>query len=205
MAGKKSMTKKIMLFALCSLLLASRFPAEAQQTGNKVAIIGFLLAPARSAVSESLDAFRQGLRELGYVEGQNIVIEYRYAEGKVDRLPDLAAELVRLKVDVIVAAGGLVAIKPAKNATSTIPIVFRATNDPVADVLTASLARPGGNITGLTTGGAELYGKRLELLKETVPRVSRVAVFWYRARPAEPLWLKEMRASAGLAASDSIP
>src|SRR6266581_4748472 len=111
------MSRKFALWLLAILLVTTAPLAEAQQAG-KIPRIGFLLAPARSAVLESLDAFRQGLREIGYVEGQNIVIEYRYAEGKFDRLPDLAAELVRLKVDVIVAAGGALAIKPAKNATS---------------------------------------------------------------------------------------
>ncbi|MGH7773306.1 MAG: ABC transporter substrate-binding protein, partial [Candidatus Binatia bacterium] len=169
--------------------------AEAQQA-KKVPRIGFLLAPSRSAVSESLDAFQQGLRELGYVEGQNIVTEYRYAEGKFERLPDLATELVRLKVDVIVAAGGIQAIRAAKNATNMIPIVITGSTDPVGDALIASLARPGGNITGLSLGGFELYGKRLELLKETVPKVSRVAVFWYRSSPAVPSYLNEMHTSA---------
>src|SRR5262249_39383587 len=139
--------------------------------------IGFLLAPSRSAVSEPLEAFRQGLRDLGYVEGKNIVIEYRYAEGKLDQLPDLAAELVHFKVDVIVAAGGMQATRTAKNATGTIPIVMTGSMDPVASGLIASLARPGGNITGISIGGRELYGKRLELLKETVPKVSRVLFF----------------------------
>jgi ABC-type uncharacterized transport system substrate-binding protein len=168
---------------------------EAQQP-KKVPRIGFLLAPSRSAISESVDAFQQGLRELGYVEGQNIVIEYRSAEGNFDRLPDLAAELVRLKIDVIVAAGGLRAIQPAKNATGTIPIVMTGTIDPVASGLIASLGRPGGNITGLSLGGPELYGKRLELLKETIPKLSRVAFFSNPTSPAEPLWLKEMHPSA---------
>src|SRR5215469_4258822 len=159
----------LVVFALC-------IPAEAQQA-KKVPRIGFLLAPSRSTVSEYVEAFREGLRELGYVEGQIIVIEYRSAEGKFERLSDLAAELVRLKVDVIVAAGGIQAIRPARNATSTIPIVMTATSDPVASGFVTSLARPGRNITGLTTSGFELFGKRLELLKEAVPRVSRVAIF----------------------------
>jgi putative ABC transport system substrate-binding protein len=189
------MNKRITLWLLATLFLATVSLAEAQQS-KKVPRIGVLLAPSRSAVAESLDAFEQGLRELGYVEGRNIVTEYRSAEGKFDRLSDLAAGLIRLKVDVIVAAGGLPAIQAAKNATSTIPIVFTAVNDPVASGFIASLARPGGNITGLSLGGLELYGKRLELLKETVPRVSRVAFFWYPTNLAEPLALKEMHASA---------
>jgi putative ABC transport system substrate-binding protein len=131
-------------------------------------------APAASA--HLVEAFRQGLRELGYVEGKNLVIEQRRAEGRVERLPDLPAELVRLKVDVILASAGQ-AIPAAKNATGTIPIVTAATVDPVESGLVASLARPGGNITGLTfTVGPEIAGKRLELLKEAVPKASRVAV-----------------------------
>ena len=189
------MKKKITVLALGAMLFALSVSAEAQQA-KKVPRIGFLLAPSRSATAEPLDAFRQGLRELGYVNGQNIVIEYRYAEGQFDQLPALAAELVRLKVDLIVAAGGIQAIRPAKNATSTIPIVMTGTTDPVASGLVASLARPAGNITGVTLGGPELYGKRLELLKEIVPRVSRVAVFLNPTSPAEPLWLKDMHASA---------
>jgi putative tryptophan/tyrosine transport system substrate-binding protein len=177
------------------VLVVSGAAVQAQQPA-KIPRIGFLLAPSRSALSERVDAFRQGLRELGYVEGQNIVIEYRYAEGKFDRLPDLAADLARLKVDVIVAAGGMQAIRAAKNTTNTTPIVMTGALDPVGDALIASFARPGGSITGLSLGGQELYGKRLELLKETVPKVSRVAVFWYRTTPAFPSYLKEMHASA---------
>src|SRR5215468_2163035 len=181
-------------FLVVLVVFALSVSAEAQQA-KKVPSIGFLLAPSRSATAEPLDAFRQGLRELGYVNGQNIVIEYRYAEGQFDQLPTLAAELVRLKVDLIVAAGGIQAIRPAKNATSTIPIVMTGTTDPVASGFATSLARPSGNITGLTVGGPELYGKRLELLKETVPRVSRVAIF-LNPSPDKPLWLKDMQASA---------
>jgi len=192
--SRENMKTKITGLALGALLFALSVPAEAQEP-KKIPRIGVLMAASRSAVSEFIDAFRQGLRALGYVEGQNIVIEYRYAEGKSDRLPDLAYELVRLKVDVIVAAGGLQAIQPAKNATKTIPIVITGTTDPIANGLIASFARPGGNITGLTFGGPELYGKRLELLKETVPKVSRVVFFW-RTTPALPLYLKEVHVSA---------
>ena len=186
---------KFIWLALSALLFVLCPSAEAQQP-KKVPRIGFLLAPSRSALSERVDAFRQGLREHGYVEGQNIVIEYRYAEGKFDRLPDLAADLVRLKVDVIVAAGGIQAIRAAKNAANTTPIVMTGALDPVSDGLIASFARPGGSITGLSLGGQELYGKRLELLKETVPKVSRVVIFWYRTISAVPSYLKEMHASA---------
>ena len=128
-----------------------------------------------SAIPARIEAFRQGLRELGYVEGKNIVIEWRYAEGKLDRLPALAAELVRLKVDIIVTAGPTVT-RAAKEATVTIPIVMALDNDPVGNGFVASLARPGGNITGLSTLSPELSGKQLELLKEIVPKLSRVAV-----------------------------
>jgi putative tryptophan/tyrosine transport system substrate-binding protein len=183
------------LSVIASVLVMVGAAAHAQQP-KKVPRIGFLLAPSRSALSERVEAFRQGLRELGYVEGQNIVIEYRYAEGKFDRLPDLAADLARLKVDVIVAAGGIQAIRAAKNAANTTPIVMTGALDPVSDALIASFARPGGSITGLSLGGQQLYGKRLELLKETVPKVSRVAVFWYRTTPAVPSYLKEIDASA---------
>jgi len=156
-------------------LLAAPLAAETQQA-DKVARIGYL--GTRRGVSPHLpEAFRQGLRDLGYVEGRNVVIEYRNSEGKNERLPALAAELVALKVDVILAAATPHALA-AKQATRTIPIVFAATGDAVADGLVASLARPGGNITGLSFFTPELVGKRLELLKQTVPGVSRVAVLW---------------------------
>jgi putative ABC transport system substrate-binding protein len=194
--NKGRMSRKTLIVVwLIALAIAPLRIAEAQQP-TKIPRIGFLAAPSRSAISESVEAFRQGLRELGYVEGQNIVIEYRYAEGKFERLSDLAADLVRLKVDVIVAAGGVQAIRPAKNATSTIPIVMTGNVDPVASGFVTSLARPGGNITGPTFGGPELYGKRLELLKETFPRVSRVAIFLNPTSASTPLWLKDMQAPA---------
>ena len=150
--------------------------ADAQQP-TKILRIGYLSSGSSAARhSPRAEAFRQGLRELGYVEGQNIALEYRNAEGKLDRIPDLAAELVRMKVDVILT-GGNSAIRAAKKATSTIPIVMPHTADPVADGFVVSLARPGGNITGLTSSsGYELSGKRLDLLKETLPRATRVAV-----------------------------
>ena len=142
------------------------------------------------------EAFRQGLRELGYVEGENIIIEYRYAEGKFDRLPALAAELVRLKVDIIVT-GGPAATRPAKEATSTIPIVMAQSSDPVAEGFVVSLARPGGNITGLSTYAPEISGKRLELLKETVPKLSRVAVLGNSSDPGNAQVLRETELAAG--------
>jgi ABC-type uncharacterized transport system substrate-binding protein len=158
-----------MLYALCS-------SAQAQQPG-KIPRIGILVGASASSVSARVEALRRRLRELGYVEGKNIVIEYRYAKGKFERLPDLAAELVRLKVDVIVA-GSPPAISAAKKASATIPIVFAAANDPVGTGIVSSLARPGGNITGLSTMGPDLDGKRLELLKEAFPKVGRVAFLW---------------------------
>jgi putative ABC transport system substrate-binding protein len=143
-----------------------------------------------------LDGFRQGLRELGYAEGKNIAIDYRFAEGKLDPLPDLAAELVRLKVDVILAAGGTPAILAAKKATSTIPIVFPVVNDPVALGIVDSLARPGGNITGFTNRTPELGGKMLELLKEAVPRTRRVAVLGQPGNASNAYELKQLQAVA---------
>ena len=156
-------------FAMCGAV------AQAQQP-KKVPRIGFLGATSPSVESARIEAFRQGLRELGYVEGKNIVIEYRWAEGKFDRLPDLAADLVRLNVEVIVT-GGSTSTGAAKKVTTTIPIVMAQVNDPVGSGFVASLARPGGNMTGLSTLAPEISGKQLELLKEIVPRLSRVAVF----------------------------
>jgi putative ABC transport system substrate-binding protein len=168
---------------------------EAQQT-PKVPRIGYLAPNLSNEVRATHEAFRLGLRELGYVDGKNIIIEYRWAEGKADRLPLLAAELVRLKVDAIFASGAVQPALAAKNATTTIPIVFVAVDDPVALGLVASLARPGGNITGLSSMGLELSGKRLELLKETVPKASRVAVLWNPANPSSVTRLKETKAAA---------
>ena len=156
-----------------ALLAAPR--AVGAQSPSNIPRIGFLTAVPLSAISDRTEAFRQGLRELGYVEGKTIVIEWRSAEGQLDRLPSLAAELVRLNVDVIVTAGPL-PTRPVKAATATIPIVITNDDDPVANGFVASLARPGGNITGLSTLSSEIYGKQLELLKEIVPRLSRVAV-----------------------------
>jgi putative tryptophan/tyrosine transport system substrate-binding protein len=167
---KNAVSSILVVVVLFTLTLV----AEAQQT-KKVPRIGFLATVSPSSISDRVEAFRQGLRELGYVEGENIVIEWRYAEGKADRLPGLAAELVRLKVDIIVTTGP-VPTRSAKTATSTIPIVMTNDPDPVADGFIASLARPGGNVTGLAALTSELSGKRLEFLKEIVPRLSRVAV-----------------------------
>ncbi len=172
--GAEPMSGKIFIWLLTAFFLATISLAEAQQQG-KVPRIGYLSAVSPSAESSRLDAFRQGLRDLGYVDGKNIVIESRFAEGKLDRFPDLAAELVRLKVDVIVT-GGSPGTHAAQQATRTIPLVMTLVGDPVPR-FAASLAKPGGNITGLTQISPQLSGKRLELLKEAFPKISRVAVF----------------------------
>ena len=157
---------------------------EAQQP-KKVPRIGYLSATDPATESTRSEAIRLALRELGYIEGQNIAIEYRYAEGKHDRFPELAAELVRLKVDIIVVAGGDRPIQAAKNATKTIPIVMTGSgSDPVEAGYVESLARPGGNVTGITNLARELGGKRLELFKEAVPKLARVAVLYDPAIPA---------------------
>jgi putative ABC transport system substrate-binding protein len=164
-------------FSIIMALLGLFNPAtaEAQQTA-RVPRIG-VLASSATAGPHMLEAFRAGLRELGYVEGRNVVMEYRHAEGKLERLPVLAAELVALQVDVIVVAGPIQA-HAAKQATRTIPIVFATAGDPVGSELVTSLARPGGNLTGLSSITPELVGKRLDLLKQALPRVNRVGVLW---------------------------
>ena len=176
------------------VLLAVAVIAEAQQA-KKVPRIGYLQAPSPSAVAARTEAFRQGLRELGYAEGKNIVIEYRYAEGKSERIPALAAELVHLKVDVIVSGGSLLT-RAAKEATVTIPIVMAQDIDPVSNGFVASLARPGGNITGLSTLAPEISGKRLELLREIIPKLSRVAVLGTSTQPGNPQQLRETELAA---------
>jgi ABC-type uncharacterized transport system substrate-binding protein len=193
----KGPTLSSILYALCSvgaLLFALSFPANAQQPG-KIPRIGFLGGSSASAYSSFIEAFRQGLRELGYVEGKNIVIEYRFAEGRTDRMPELAAELLRLKMDIMVA-GSTSGALAAKSATSTIPIVFFGVSDPVVAGLVDSLARPGGNITGVTSISAVLAGKRLELLKETIPKLSRVAVLWNPPDPSSAQQWKESQLPA---------
>jgi putative ABC transport system substrate-binding protein len=175
------------------MLLAVGVIAEAQQT--KIPLIGYLSGSSLSTSPARRKAFQQGLIELGYVEGKNIVIEWRSAEQKFDRLPALAAELVRLKVDTIVTAGPQ-ATRPAKQATSTIPIVMAQDPDPVGSGFVASLARPGGNITGLSNLGPELSGKRLELLKEILPKLSRVAVFGTSSQPGNAQNLREVELAA---------
>jgi putative tryptophan/tyrosine transport system substrate-binding protein len=166
--------------------------AMAQQP-KKVPRIGYLSAADPARESARAEAIRLALRELGYIEGQNIAIEYRYSEEKVDRHPELAAELVRLKVDIIVVAGGTEPVRAAKNATKTIPIVMTGGGlDPVEAGLVESLARPGGNVTGLTSLNRELGGKRLELLKEGVPKVARVAVLYEKANRPSVIEVKEV-------------
>ena len=190
------MRKTVIGFALSVMLSALCFPAEAQQP-KEVPRIGYLTADSRSTRADvRAEAFRQGLREFGYVEGKNIVIEWRSAEGKLDRLHAFATELVRLKVDVIVT-GGPTATRPVKEATTTIPIVMTQDSDPVGNGFVASLARPGGNITGLSNLAQEISGKRLELLKEIVPKLSRVAVLGMSANPGNSLSLRETELAAG--------
>jgi len=187
------MTERISLLALC-LLIALGSSVQAQQLG-KIPRIGFLTSGGLP--SSSFEAFRQGLRDLGYIEGKNLVIEFRDAEAKQDRIPGLIAELVQLKVDVLVSPAQPV-IRRAKQATKTIPIVMSANFDPVATGIVDSLARPGGNITGLSTLARELSGKRLELLKEAVPRMSRVGVLWDPNTPGPNISFKEYETAASV-------
>jgi putative ABC transport system substrate-binding protein len=188
------MKKRIVVSVIAILTLASFYPAEAQQPA-KIHRIGVLLPNPPSLSPMLLEAFRQGLRENGYVEGQNIEIEYRFGDGKSDRYPDLAAELVRRKVDVIVTSSTR-AIKAVKNATSTIPIVMAAVADPVGTGLIASLAHPGGNVTGLSMRSPELSGKRLQLLKEVAPRVRRVGILWNPANEGNAVSLQDTQTVA---------
>jgi putative tryptophan/tyrosine transport system substrate-binding protein len=185
------MAKTFLFWLLATVLLTSFSHIQAQQP-KKVPRIGYLAPNDRTSDSARSEPIRLALRELGYIEGQNIAIEYRYAEGKFDRFPELVAELVRLKVDVIVAAGGGRLILAAKNATKTIPVVMVGTGvDPVEAGFVESLARPGGNVTDITTLSRELGGKRLELLKEAVPKVARVAVLYEPGAPGTVLDVKE--------------
>ena len=188
------MKKIIFCVALGTLLFVLHVSTGAQQP-KKVPRIGFLAALSLSAVSARIEAFRQGLRELGYVEGKNIVIEWRHHGGKLNRLPALADELVRLKVDIIMTVGSPAA-RAAKGATVTIPVVMMQVGDPVGSGFVASLARPGGNITGLSSLAPELSGKRLELLKEIVPRPTRVAVFGTSTSPDTAQSLSEVDLAA---------
>ncbi|HEX2522320.1 MAG TPA: ABC transporter substrate-binding protein, partial [Terriglobia bacterium] len=186
------MSKRIFCLAVGALLFALCAFAQAQQP-KKVHRIGYLTARAPASDFTRSEAIRVALRELGYIEGQNIATEYRYAEGKLDRLPELAAELVRLKVDVIVVAGGEPDVRQAKNSTKTIPIIMVGSGrDPVEAGLVESLARPGGNVTGITLLDTELGGKGLELLKEAVPKLARVAGLYDPATPGGVRELKEV-------------
>ena len=188
------MIQRIAIYLLITGVLLTGSPAPAQQPA-KIFRIGYLSAV--SPTDQTLGGFRRVLSELGYVEGKNLLIEYRFAEGKLDRLPALAADLVRLKVDVIVTRGPS-ATRPAKDTTTTIPIVMMQDPDPVGSGFVASLAQPGGNITGLSSYSAELNGKRLELLKETVPKLSRVAVLEHSTNPGNAQALKDIDLAAGM-------
>ena len=192
---EKDMRKKITFLTLCPMLFALYLPADAQQTG-KIPRIGFLDNSTASGSAVSLEAFRQEMSKLGWIEGKNITIEYRFAEQKLERLPELAADLVRLKVDLIVASGGPTPLA-AKKATSTIPIVMTSFPDPVGAGLVASLAQPGGNVSGLSSLAPELNTKRLEVLKDAVPKLARVG-YLYLARGSilSGLQLKELRPAA---------
>jgi len=189
---KKAKTRSILVAVL---LLIVAVKAEAQQP-KKGPTIGFLALASFSSLSARVEAFRQGLHDLGYVEGKTIVIEYRSADEKLDRLPELTAELVRLKVNVIVTGGDIVT-RVVKETTSTLPIVMAQDTDPVGNKFVASLSRPGGNITGLSTLSRELSGKRLELLKEIVPKLSRVAVFGTSTVTVTARLLRETELAAG--------
>ena len=186
------MTSKSLFWLLTTVLLITVCFAEAQQP-KKILRIGYLSSFDPAGESARSEGIRLALRELGYIEGQNIATEYRYAEGKRERAPELAAELVRLKVDIILAAGGTGIIQAAKNATKTIPIVMTGGgSDPVEAGLVESLARPGGNVTGTTTVARELAGKRLELLKEAVTKLVRVAVLYDPANLGDIVEVKEL-------------
>jgi ABC-type uncharacterized transport system substrate-binding protein len=168
------MSARIFIWLLTTVLLTIAPPTQAQQP-KKASRIGFLSVGTAASMSTRVEAFRRGLREQGYVEGQDIVVEYRYAEDNLERLREFAVELVRLKVDIIVT-GGAISTRPAKEAAGATPIVMAYESDPIGSGMVTSLARPGGNITGLTSSAGELNGKRLELLKEAIPKLSRVAV-----------------------------
>jgi putative tryptophan/tyrosine transport system substrate-binding protein len=186
--------RKLIGVALCALLLALSFPVQAQQPA-KVPRIGFLGNSTPALEANLIGPFREGLRDLGYVEGKNIVIEWRWAEGKYDRFPTLIAELIASKVELIVTAGTPATIA-LKKATTTLPLVMIAVGDPVGTGLIASFAHPGGNLTGLTSISPELDGKRLELLREVVPKISYVAVLWNPTSPLQVVAERETQAAA---------
>jgi len=192
---EKDMKKELVGFALGALFFALSFPAEAQQP-TKIPRVGYLDGGFPDTNAARIDAFRQGLREHGYVEGKNIVIEYRHAERKLNRLPTLLADLLHLQVEVIVAGGGGGAIDAAKQATKTIPIVMPMAIDPVGQGFVISLARPEGNVTGLATLAPEISGKQLEILKEVVPSLSRVAILGSSTNAANARLLNEVKPPA---------
>jgi ABC-type uncharacterized transport system substrate-binding protein len=187
------MNKKLFRIALW-VVFAFNFTAEAQQP-KKIPRIGYL-SPSSTSGSLNREPFLQGLRALGYVEGKNILIEYRYADGKPERVAELAEELVRLRVDVLMVGGGTSTVLRVKKVTSSVPIVFALVSDPVGDGIVTSLARPGGNLTGLSSASEDLVGKRLELLKETIPKLSHVAVLLDPSDPANNDSFKEIEAAA---------
>ncbi|MGH7797880.1 MAG: ABC transporter substrate-binding protein [Candidatus Binatia bacterium] len=189
------MKKNIFGFALGAMLLALSVLAEAQQATKKIPRVGFLSLSPASVQKDRVEAFREALRKLGYVEGQNITVEYRYGDNRSERMPRLAGELVHLNVDVIVTTGSS-ATRPAKEATAVIPIVMMSDNDPVGSGFVNSLARPGGNITGLTNISRDLGDKRLELLKEIIPKVSRVAVLRDLTNVTEGVGVDEIEPTA---------
>jgi|SRR5215831_6232908 len=190
------MGKKILLSVVAAIIIPFVYQADAQQRG-KIPRIGILLPSApNTAADANLEAFRQGLRDLGYVDGRNIILEYRWAENREDQYPQLVAELIRLKVDIIFTSS-TPAVLVAKQATKTIPIVFPISSDPVSVGIVDSFARPGGNATGLSSMASDLWPKRMELLKEAFPKVSRLAMIWNSSNPGMKLRAKETVASAG--------
>src|SRR5262249_35105002 len=193
--GATTMSRKILFWLITTVVVVTGLAADAQQPA-KIPHIGFLLDAPVSAMAARIEGFRQGLRDLGYVEGKNIVIEWRSAEGNLDRRPTLAAELVGLKVDVLVSPGPTVT-RALREATSTIPIVMGQDIDPVGSGFAISLARPGGNITGLATLAPEIGGKQLELLKEMVPKLSRVAIIGNSNNPGDAQALRQTVIAAG--------
>jgi len=193
-SSQRLVVRRVICFVICAMLLVLCVSAEAQQP-KKVPVVGYLAGSSVSIQKRNVDAFGQGLRELGYVEGKNILLEYRWAEAKFDRLPALAAELVSLKADVIVTAGTRPTLA-VKQATSAIPIVVGGAGDLVGAGLAASLARPGGNVTGSTNIDPDLSAKRLELLKDTISKLSRVAILYYGGPGGDADELQETQAAA---------
>jgi putative ABC transport system substrate-binding protein len=187
------MPRPVARLAFFALAITASVSAQAQQSG-KIYRVGFLSPNTPAIVSDSVDALRAGLRDLGYVDGQNLVIEYRYAEGQLSRLPQLAAELVLLNLNVIIAPSSI-SVMAARNATTQIPIVFSMTGDPIAAGIVSNLSRPGGNITGITQGSADLYGKRLEILKELIPRLSLAAILFNPKILTTHIGVRETQAS----------